>query len=110
MINSFIIMDSKPLGVELSALALRTAWACHEKGFSVKLVFTEEGVWCATDKKGYHAEMIKRLIEGDGEVYCMRSCMEARGINEDSLIEGISSVDDEEITEFCEEADGVNYF
>lgn len=43
MLNSFVIFDTKPLGVELSALGIRMAWACHEKGFDVKLVFPKKG-------------------------------------------------------------------
>lgn len=110
MLSSFVIFDTKPLGVELSALAIRTAWACHEKGFDIKLVFSEEGVWCATKKDGYHAGMIQKLLDAEAAVYCRKKCLAMRGISEDDLIEGIEAADEEEITDMCLDADTVNYF
>lgn len=110
MLSSFVIFDTKALGVELSALGIRTAWACHEKGFDIKLIFSEEGVWCATQKEGYHTSMIKKLLDADASVYCRKKCLEMRGISEESLIEGIEVLDEEDITDFCLDADCVNYF
>ncbi|EGB14181.1 hypothetical protein DND132_0968 [Pseudodesulfovibrio mercurii] len=110
MINSLVLFVNKPLGVELSALGVRTAWACHENSFDVKLIFLGDGVWCATDKRGYHAEMIKRLIENDGEVFCVEESLKEQGIDPDSLIEGIDVVPREEICDFCEDVESVVSF
>lgn len=110
MLNSFVIFDTKPLGVELSALGIRMAWACHEKGFDIKLVFSEEGVWCATKKSGYHAAMIQKLLDADAAVYCRKKCLEVRGIDEGNIIDGIEILDEDDITDMCLDAETVNYF
>lgn len=110
MLNSFVIFDTKPLGVELSALGIRMAWACHEKGFDVKLVFSEEGVWCATRKSGYHTAMIQKLLDADAPLYCRKKCLELRGIDEKDIILGIEIIEEDEITDLCLDAETINHF
>ncbi len=110
MLNSFVIFDTKPLGVELSALGIRMAWVCHEKGFDVKLVFSEEGVWCATKKSGYHAAMIQKLLDADAPLYCRKKCLELRGIDKKDIIEGIEIIEEDEITDLCFDAETINHF
>ncbi|OIO05945.1 MAG: hypothetical protein AUJ49_00510 [Desulfovibrionaceae bacterium CG1_02_65_16] len=110
MINSACLIVSKPLGVEASALGIRTAWACHESGFETKLLYAEEGVWCLTNTPGYHTSMLKDLISEDGEVFVTREDLEKRGLTEDDLFEGVTVIDAEEVAALCEDCDTVNYF
>ena len=110
MINSACLIVSKPLGVEISALGIRTAWACHQNGFECKLVFAEEGVWCLTDKPGYHNSMIKDFLGEDGEVVCVREDLEKRGLDEDTLVDGVELIAADELAEICEDFETVNYF
>ncbi|WP_319468585.1 DsrE family protein [uncultured Pseudodesulfovibrio sp.] len=110
MINSVCFVVSKPLGVELSALGIRTAWACHQNGFEAKIVYTEEGVWCLTGNPGYQTSMLNDFIEEDGEVFVIREELEKRGLSEDNLIDGVEIVDAADVADLCEDVETVNYF
>ncbi|SKA67324.1 DsrE family protein [Desulfobaculum bizertense] len=110
MIGSACWVVAKPLGVEASALGIRTAWATHQNGFETKLLFTEEGVWCLTGNPGYHSSMLKDFLDQDGEVFCDRKSLELRGIDEGKLLEGVEIVDADDVQEMCEDCDTVSYF
>ncbi|QJB56771.1 DsrE family protein [Pseudodesulfovibrio sp. zrk46] len=110
MINSICLVVSKPLGVEVGTLGVRTAWATHEKGFEAKLVYVEEGVWNLTNNPGYHNSLLSDLIEADGEVFTVREHLEKRGISEDDLLDGVEVISAEEVAELCEDVETVNYF
>lgn len=110
MINSLCLVVSKPLGVELSALGIRTAWACHQNGFESKLLFSEEGVWCLLGTPGYHTAMLKDFLEQEGEVYCVQEDLARRGIDEGDLLDGVNVVAAADVPELCEDAETVNYF
>lgn len=110
MINSACFIVSKPLGVELSALGIRTAWACHQGGFEAKLLYVEEGVWCLTGSPGYQTSMLKDFLGADGEVFVTREDLERRGLAEDDLLEGVAVIEAGDVAAICEDCDTVNYF
>lgn len=72
--------------------------------------FSEEGVWCATQKSGYHAAMIQKLLDADAPLYCRKKCLELRGIDEKDIIEGIEIIEEDEITDLCLDAETINHF
>ncbi|WP_319543056.1 DsrE family protein [uncultured Pseudodesulfovibrio sp.] len=110
MINSACFVVSKPLGVELSALGIRTAWACHQNGFESKIIYTEQGVWCLTGNPGYHNSLLTDFIKEDGEVYVIREDIAKLGLTEESLVDGVEVIDAADVAELCEDAETVNYF
>ncbi|NJB66492.1 tRNA 2-thiouridine synthesizing protein C [Desulfobaculum xiamenense] len=110
MIGSACWVVSKPLGVEASALGIRTAWATHQNGFETKLLFAEDGVWCLIGNPGYHTSMLEDFLGQDGEVYCIRQSLELRGIDEDALIDGVEVIDESDVRELCDECETVSYF
>jgi len=110
MINSACWIVSKPLGVELSALGVRTAWATHQNGFDTRLLFVEEGVLCLAGAPGYHATMLRDFLDADGEVYCVREHLAARGVDEAALPEGAMVIPAAEVAAVCEDCETVCYF
>ena len=110
MINSATFVVSKPLGVEQSALGIRTAWACHQNGFESKIIYSEEGVWCLTGNPGYHNSLLTDFIEEDGEVFVIKEDLDKRGLSEDNLVDGVEVIAAADVAELCEDAETVNYF
>lgn len=110
MISSACWVVSKPLGVELSALGIRTAWAVHGSGYGSKLLFAEEGVWCLVGDLGYHTSMLRDFLEAEGEVLCVREDLQRRGIDEGLMLQGVTVVDAADVAGVCEDCDTVNYF
>jgi len=110
MLNSVCFVVAKPLGVEQGTLGIRAAWACHQNGFEAKLVYAEEGVWCATGNPGYHTSLLKDLLAEDGDVYVVKEDLERRGIASESVLDGVEIVPASEVAEICEDVETVNYF
>jgi len=110
MLNSICLVVAKPLGVEQGTLGIRTAWACHQNGFETKLVYADEGVWCAIGNPGYHTSLLRDLLAADGEVYVVREDLEKRGIAPESLVEGLRVIPAGDVADLCEDVETVNYF
>ena len=112
-----VIINDAPYASErpYNALRLATALAAgHDVG--VRLFFLGDGAWCAQSghkvPEGAHdiEWMIKRFVAGDQAAGVCRSCMEARGITEDSLIEGTHRSSLEELTAWTIQADRLLVF
>lgn len=110
MLNSICCVVAKPLGVEQGTLGIRSAWACHQNGFETKLIYAEEGVWCAVGNPGYHTSLLRDLLGEDGEVYVVREDLERRGIAPGSVLEGVEIIPASDVAGICEDVESVNYF
>lgn len=82
---------------------------------SLRLFFLGDGAWCATAQPKPEASpfdiewMLRRLLAGRTAAVC-RTCMEARGIQPEQLIEGACQSTLGELTRWIAEADRVLSF
>ena len=97
-----IIINDAPYGSERSYNGLRTAIALLKKeNVSVNVFLMADATFCAISTQvtpdGYYniERMIKRLAKG-GKVGACGTCMDARGLKDLTLIEGVhrSSMDE----------------
>jgi len=110
MINSICWLVTRPIGVELSALGIRSAWATHQFGVDTKLVFADEGVGCLLGAPGYHTNMLTELMEQEGEVFCIRESLEKCRIGQDRILSGVQVIDADDLPDLLEDCETVNSF
>lgn len=91
-----IIVNHPPYGDEKAYNAFRLAMALQrEHGVEVKIFLLADSVFCAlkgqkTPEGYYNIEKIaKAVIQKGGQIKACGSCMDARGISEDRLIDGV---------------------
>jgi uncharacterized protein involved in oxidation of intracellular sulfur len=111
-----IIVNDAPYASERAYNALRLATALGSDGdTSVRLFFVGDGAWCGVrDHKvpdGMHDVewMIKSFLAGGCAAVC-GTCMEARGIAPEMLIEGTSKSTLAELTAWTRQANQVLVF
>ncbi len=95
MILTFILNDG-PYGNERPYNALRFATSLISGGNdTVRIFLLGDGVVCALRNQKTHegfyniAQMLSVLVRRKVEVHACGTCLEARGISEDMLVEGI---------------------
>lgn len=110
MIGNLCVILTKPQGMEYSTVAIRTAYTTYAGGADSSLVLVEDGVYNALQNEGYNQSMLKRFIDEEGPVYCLRSSLEERRLSEDRIVEGIKIVSSEEVAGLIQESDGVARF
>lgn len=93
MSSILFILNDPPYGTERSFNALRLAKALVGKGSEVSVFLMADAVACA--KAGqkvpqgfYNLELMVKAVARKGEVLLCGTCMDARGIGDDELIEG----------------------
>ena len=93
MKNILIILNDPPYGTERSYNGLRLAKALSNEDSHVVLFLMADAVACA--KRGqkvpqgfYNIELMLKSIVRNGEVLACGTCMDARGLEDDELIEG----------------------
>lgn len=94
--NTLIILNDPPYGTERSYNGLRLANALlkHDQGGTLVMFLLADAVLCA--KKGqktpdgfYNIErMLHRMSSGRGELLLCGTCMDARGLATEELVEG----------------------
>jgi uncharacterized protein involved in oxidation of intracellular sulfur len=94
-VEFLVIVNDGPYGTERPYNALRLATSLAEDPEAVvRLFFIGDGAFCAVagqkPPEGAHDVewMLKRFVAGGREAGVCRTCMEARGIAEDALVEG----------------------
>lgn len=96
-----IIVNDPPYGAERNYNALRLAKALRRQGAEVTLFLMADAVISA--KRGqnvpqgfYNLELMIKSVARGGEVLLCGTCMDARGLGEDEIVEGTrrSSMDD----------------
>lgn len=115
--KTLVILNDPPYGTERSYNGLRLAGAlAHREGVDVKVFLFGDAVGCAVDNQKlpdgyYHLDrMVATVVRRGGEVGCCGTCMDARAIAEEALVEGARRSTLEEVTEWTCWADKVISF
>lgn len=112
-----VILNDPPYGTERSYNGLRLASSLAKaEATHVSLFLIGDGVGCAlsgqTTPNGYYniGRMLKSLAIKGAKIGVCGSCIEARGIKGESLLEGAHRSSMEELTAWTQEADKVLVF
>jgi uncharacterized protein involved in oxidation of intracellular sulfur len=107
-----VILNDPPYGTERSYNGLRLAGSLAKtEGAMVKVFLIGDAVSCAlagqTTPNGYYniERMLKVLVVKGAQIGVCSSCMDARGIKAESLVEGARRSTMEELTAWTQEAD-----
>lgn len=91
--NTLLILNDPPYGTERSYNGLRLAKALAGKCAAVSVFLLADAVGCA--KAGqkvpqgfYNLELMVKVVARKGEVVLCGTCMDARGLGDDELVEG----------------------
>jgi len=116
-VNCLFIVNDAPYAGERAYNALRLATAlAADANRTVRLFFIGEGAWCAVkDQKipegGHNIEwMLQRFLAGMRDAAVCGTCMDARAIAAEMLIEGARRSSLEELAARTVEADKVLVF
>jgi uncharacterized protein involved in oxidation of intracellular sulfur len=112
-----VILNDPPYGTERSYNGLRLAGSLAKtEGATVKVFLIGDGASCAlagqTTPNGYYniERMLKGLVVKGAQIGVCGSCMDARGIKAESLLEGAHRSTMDELTTWTQEADKVLVF
>ena len=115
--NTLLILNDPPYGTEKSYNALRLARSLLDKGVSdVRVFLLGDAATCAHAgqkvAQGYYniADMLGAVLRRGGEVGVCGTCMDARGITADELVEGAKRSSMDQLTEWITGADRVLVF
>ena len=115
--RTLFILNDPPYGTERSYNALRLAGSLAKRPDAhVRVFLIGEGATCAHSHQKvpqghYNIEiMLKTVLKHRGEVGVCSSCMEARGISDEELVEGTKRSSMDELTVWTIEADKVLVF
>jgi uncharacterized protein involved in oxidation of intracellular sulfur len=112
-----LILNDPPYGTERSYNGLRLAGSLAKaNGTTVTVFLIGDAVWCAfagqTTPSGYYnvERMLKALTTRGARIGICGTCMDARGIKAEALIEGAHRSSLDELTAWTLEADKVLVF
>jgi len=112
-----VILNDPPYGTERSYNGLRLAsFLAKAEATYVSVFLIGDGVGCAfsgqTTPNGYYniERMLKTLVIKGAKIGVCGTCMDARGIRAESLLEGTRRSTMEELTAWTQEADKVLVF
>ncbi len=116
--NILFIINDAPYGSEKAYNALRMAMTLQKEhaDVQIRIFLMADAVTCglpgqATPQGYYNIErMLKSVIAKGGEVYACGSCVEARGLRETRLIEGVVVSTMRHLVQWTVEADKVLTF
>ncbi|MHB8191295.1 MAG: DsrE/DsrF/TusD sulfur relay family protein [Ferrimicrobium sp.] len=115
--NILIILNDPPYGTERSYNGLRLAGSlARRENVAIRVFLFGDSVGCAVANQKvpdgyYHLDrMLSAVIRHGGQVGCCGTCMDARAIAEDVLVEGATRSTLEEVTEWTIDADKVISF
>jgi uncharacterized protein involved in oxidation of intracellular sulfur len=109
--NVLVIVNDQPYGSERPYNALRLATALSKRdGVEVRVFLFGDAVACAVAGQHppegyYHLDRMLKPLVRRGEVCCCGTCMDARGIEEASLVEGARRATLEELADWVQWAD-----
>ena len=117
MARTLFILNDGPYGTERSYNGLRLAGSLAKRdGEVVKIFLIGDAAGCARAgqnvPKGYYniEVMLRSVIRRGGLVGVCGTCMDARGLDEDGLVNGCHRSSMEELTDWTQEADNVLVF
>ena len=115
--KTLIILNDPAYGTERSYNGLRLAGALAKReGEEVRVFLMGDAVGCAVANQKlpdgyYHLDrMVEAVLRRGGQVGCCGTCMDARAIAEEALVEGARRSTLEEVTEWTCWADKVVSF
>lgn len=113
--TTLFILNDPAYGTERSFNGLRLAKALQNKGETVGVFLMADAVSCAkagqTVPQGYYnLELMVKGVARKGEMLLCGTCMDARGITDDELVEGARRGTMDELTERTLAADKVLVF
>ena len=115
MKNILIILNEPPYGTERSYNALRLAKAVINEGAHVTVFLLADAISCA--RKGqkvpqgfYNIELMLKSILRKGEVLACGTCMDARGMTDDDILQGAERSTMKVLAEHTMSADKVLVF
>jgi uncharacterized protein involved in oxidation of intracellular sulfur len=109
--NVLVIVNDQPYGSERPYNALRLAGALGKRnGVELRVFLFGDAVACAVSGQHppegyYHLDRMLMPLVRRGEVGCCGSCMDARGIEEVSLVDGARRSTLEELADWIQWAD-----
>ncbi len=116
--NILFIINDAPYGSEKAYNALRMAMTVQKEhtDVQVRIFLLADAVTCglpghATPQGYYNIErMLKNILAKGGEIHACGSCIEARGLRDLRLIEGVTVSTMSHLTQWTVEADKVLTF
>lgn len=115
--NVLIIVNGPPYGSELPFNALRLATTLAKRdGVDVRMFLMGDAVGAAIDGQHlpdgyYHLDrMIRGLARRSGEVGCCGTCLDARALSEDQLVDGAFRSTMDQLADWTLEADRIVTF
>jgi tRNA 2-thiouridine synthesizing protein D len=116
MVTFTLIINEAPYAKERALSALRFAWTCDLEGHKVRIWLFENGVYLAKkDQKPSqgltnYGQTLENLIKGGVEVKACVVCVEARGLTQDDLFDGVKIATVHELVEWTVNSDKVIVF
>ena len=113
--KTLLILNDPPYGTERSFNGLRLAKALAGKGVEVSAFLMADAVTCAKSGQQvplgyYNLELMVKAVARKGAVLLCGTCMDARGLTDDELIEGTQRSTMDELAELSSAADQVLVF
>lgn len=116
--NTLIVINGSPYGTEKAYNALRLAHAllkCDAESVMTVFLLADAVTAAQQGQKtpdGYYniERMLKRVLSGNGRVLICGTCMDARGMTGDNLVEGARRSSMDELAEATIAADKVLVF
>lgn len=113
--NILIILNDPPYGTERSYNGLRAAKALSSADANVSVFLLADSVVCS--KQGqivpqgfYNLELMLKSVMRTGEVLLCGTCMDARGLKDEEMIEGVQRSTMKELADRTLSADKVLVF
>jgi uncharacterized protein involved in oxidation of intracellular sulfur len=106
VVRILVIVNDQPYGSERPYNALRLAGALTKRDeVELRVFLMGDGVGCAiagqTLPEGhYHLDRMLKPLVRHGEVGCCGTCLDARGVDESQLLEGVRRSTLEELTDW----------
>ena len=111
-----VIINDAPYGNERPYNALRYATALMKNGVSVNIFLMADSITCGLKNQktpnGYYniGKMLMLLLKNNVPVHACGTCMNARGITQEQLIEGVIKSTMDQLVEWTIESDKVISF
>lgn len=110
-----VILNDPPYGTERSYNGLRLAKALQQAGNDLSVFLLADAVICAKQGQDvpsgfYNIGVMVRSLLRKGRVRVCGTCMKARGLSDDELLEGAQGSTMDELAEMTEESDQVLVF
>jgi uncharacterized protein involved in oxidation of intracellular sulfur len=103
---TLFVLNDPPYGTERAYNGLRLAHALGRRDEDVRVFLLGDAVGCAVagqqTPEGYYnlGRMVQALTRRGGSVACCGTCLDARGVSEDRLLDGVLRSSLEQLAEW----------